>query len=103
MGYKLNPYAESDLEEIFYYGFKTWGEEQAIIFIQTFYQRFEWLSEHPEIAPIREDFSPTIYRTWLESPYVIFYRIIGKDIEIMIIVHGKKNFLTDEFQQRLKG
>jgi toxin ParE1/3/4 len=101
MGFRLNPYAERDLEDIFYYGFQTWGESRATLFLEMLYQKFQWLADNPEIAPIREDFTPAIYRSWFVEPYMIFYRIVeGKEIEIMAVLHGRKNFLIDELSKR---
>jgi len=101
MGFKLNPYAERDLEDIFNYGFQTWGENRATLFLEMLYQKFQWLADNPKIAPIREDFTPAIYRSWFVEPYVILYTIVGeKEIEIMAVLHGRKNFLIDELSKR---
>lgn len=91
MAYKVSLEAERDLEDVFFYGFTAWGEEKAIRFIENIYMRFQWLSENPDITPIREDLSPPIYRSWLENPYLIFYRVSGPDIDIISVIHGKKD------------
>jgi plasmid stabilization system protein ParE len=66
MAYRVSLEAERDLEEVYLYGFRAWGEEKAFYFIETRYQRFQWLSENPEVTPIREDLTPQIYRSWVE-------------------------------------
>jgi toxin ParE1/3/4 len=91
MVYKVSQEAEKDLEEVFAYGFTRWGEGEATRFIEALYQRFQWLSENPEIAPIREDLSPPIFRSWPVKPYLIFYRISGPDVDIIAVIHGNRD------------
>lgn len=101
MKYRINLSVETDLEDIFYYGYQTWGEDRAILFLEMLYEKFQWLANNPEIAPIREDFTPKIYRSWYVEPYMIFYRIIDqKEIEIMAVLHGRKNFLLEDLSKR---
>ncbi len=98
MGYRLSPEAERDLEDVFLYGLERWGEERAITFLLSLYDRFLWLSNNPHIAPLRQDLEPRIYRSWVETPYVIFYRIDETQIDILAIIHGKRD-IVEHFKQ----
>jgi len=93
MDYRLSSEAEKDLEDLFFYGYQTWGEDGAILFLQGVYERFEWLAQNPEIGPFREEEDFKEYRSWYQEPYVIFYRTFPKFISIEAVAHGKKNFL----------
>lgn len=51
--------------------------------------RIRFLAESPALGAPRDDLIPSI-RTWNESSFVIAYRAIGNDIEIVRVVHGAR-------------
>jgi toxin ParE1/3/4 len=92
MAYKLSLEAAGDLQEVFFYGFTTWGGERASSFIRKLYSRFEWLSLNPELTPLRDDINPPgVYRSWYEKPYVIFYQMTKEGIGIVTVIHERRD------------
>ncbi len=93
--YKLVLEALEDLEHIADWGWEHWGEERAYLFIQSFYDRFEWLVEHYELGRKREDVHATNkeIRSWVHEKHVIFYQVLDSHIEILGILHSKQDVL----------
>lgn len=53
-------------------------------------QRWRGLADHPRIGTKREDIKPDL-RSVTEGNYVIFYRILGDDIEIVRVLHSSRD------------
>ena len=87
MNYRLTKKADSDVDSIFEYGLTTWGEERAELFLDTLFQRFEWLGNKPEIAKKREELGKEI-RCWPHQGYLIFFRSTKEStIDIISVKH----------------
>jgi toxin ParE1/3/4 len=48
------------------------------------------LIQHPEMGPARDDIRPGL-RYLVSGSYLILYRILGDDIEIVRAVHGRRD------------
>lgn len=49
-----------------------------------------YLTQNPEMGPAREDIRPGL-RYLVSGSYLLLYRIIGDDIEIVRAVHGRRD------------
>ena len=56
-------------------------------------ERASVLVSHPHAGPVRRDIAPEL-RMLASPPYVILYRTIGTDIEIVRVVHGARDQTT---------
>jgi len=90
---KLTLQAEEDLLSIYAYGRENWGIERAELFISALYDRFKFIANNTEIGRKREEFYEGC-RSWLFESYVIFYQIREGRVEIIGVVHEKKDILS---------
>ncbi|MEN9574915.1 MAG: hypothetical protein RL514_2770 [Verrucomicrobiota bacterium] len=51
----------------------------------------KFLARMPEIGRLREELSPHL-RSWVVGNYVIFYRPQPNGIEVIRVLHGRRNF-----------
>lgn len=51
------------------------------------------LLEYPRLGPARDDIRPGL-RYRIVGEYVVLYRITGKDIEIVRVVHGRRDLFN---------
>ncbi len=83
--YKLTPEAKADLRRIYRRGVRDFGEFQADKYYDAFFDRFEELAEnayhYQKLDDIRHG-----YRRCPCGADSIYYRIDGKDVEIMSII-----------------
>lgn len=56
----VRPLAEQDIAEIWTYGTERWGADQADRYFDAMVNLFDLLSEQPEIARLRDEFSPPV-------------------------------------------
>ena len=50
-----------------------------------------FLAQMPELGRLREELSPRL-RSWVVGNYVIFYRPQPNGIEVIRVLHGRRNF-----------
>ncbi|MGK2741786.1 type II toxin-antitoxin system RelE/ParE family toxin [Tepidicaulis sp. LMO-SS28] len=51
------------------------------------------LLAHPELGPARDDIRPGL-RYVIVEPYLMLYRILETDIEIVRVVHGRRDLFA---------
>ena len=61
-----------------------------------FTRQFEMLVVLPKMGRERDELLPRM-RSVVVSPYSTFYRIVGEDIEILRVVHGRRNITPGMF------
>lgn len=87
--YRLSEEAKADLARIYFRGLREFGESQADLYYNAFFERFEELVRTPLLYPavneIRKD-----YRRSVCGVDSIYYRVVGDDVEIMSII-GKQD------------
>lgn len=66
---------------------RRWGGGQADAFIRRFDEAFDRLRAFPLSGRDAGDLRPG-YRMVAVSDYLIFYRLMGSDIEIIRVLHG---------------
>jgi len=51
------------------------------------------LAQHPRLGPARDDIRPGL-RYLIIGEYVALYRIVGEDVEIVRVVHGRRDLFN---------
>ena len=96
-GWKIRPAAEVDLADIWLQGTATWGSKQAERYAEGLFAVFDLLAEFPEMARERVEFTPFV-RIHLSGSHLVIYRLDGRGIEIIRILHAHQNltaYLSD--------
>ena len=82
---KIADGAESDLDDLYTYGFNSWGEARADGYYNGLLERFDQLCDNPylytAVDDIREGYRRSVY-----GAHSIYYRIQGDTIEIMALI-----------------
>lgn len=87
---KLTPLAEEDLFEIWYYiAVKKKSHRNADRFIEKLDKEFFKLAKTPKMGKERNIYVPDL-RGWPFGEYVIFYRPISGGVDIIRIIHAKR-------------
>ncbi len=86
-GYRLSPLAETDLENIWLYTFKTWSLEQADSYHAGLIAVFDGLAAGDKIGR-KVDIQDGYFKCLIGS-HLIFFRITDHNIDIMRILHQK--------------
>ena len=94
MAHQVAKRAERDLKSIAYYIATESGSiEIAERQIDAIIERFELLADHPDIGRVRDDLGAG-RRTFPVENYVILYRVRGKDVLILRVVHSRRDLDT---------
>jgi toxin ParE1/3/4 len=89
---RLSKRAISDLDAIWVHLFtETGNEEIADRQIDSITSRFYLLADHPRIGRARDDDLGRGRRSFPVGDYVIVYRIIGADVQVLRVVHGRRD------------
>jgi toxin ParE1/3/4 len=88
----FRPEAENDLEAIALYIAQS-SLERASALVARLRRRTQILSTVPLAGRPRPEFGGDL-RSLVERPYIIFYRVIGDNAEIVAIVHGARDLPT---------
>jgi toxin ParE1/3/4 len=92
MTYRLSGRARRDLVEIWRY-IANDNESAADRFIDLITQRFGLLGENPYAGRSRDELRPG-YRSFPVGQYLVFYRLSESRVEIMHVLHGKRDIET---------
>lgn len=94
--YRLYPRADAAQDRIWRYSLETWGEAQAIAYIEGLHAHFRKLTLSPQIW---RRLPPSFNKTQLEqaaiyfsryNQHYIFFKILSNgDLGIMSILHGR--------------
>ncbi|MBV8821820.1 MAG: type II toxin-antitoxin system RelE/ParE family toxin [Ktedonobacteraceae bacterium] len=90
--YRLNSKAEEDLLELWRYRAEN-SPTSATKFIRTLHQHFLLLAENAQLGQARPDIAPEL-RYFPVKRYLILYRQIPDDVEIMRVIHGSRDLGT---------
>ena len=91
--HSIHPLAEQDLADIWIYGADRWGVNQADNYFDALVNLFDLLSEQPEIARLRDEFSPPV-RIHPYGSHVVVYDTVGTGIAIIRVLHNRRNILA---------
>jgi toxin ParE1/3/4 len=86
---RRSPRAEADLEAILEYLQRS-NPAAAQRYATEFYDKAQALSLFPEMGHLRPEIAENL-RSTLVWPYVIFYRLEGGVVQIIRILHGKRD------------
>ncbi|MFJ2478946.1 type II toxin-antitoxin system RelE/ParE family toxin [Pseudomonas sp. NPDC087598] len=86
--YRLTPAAEGDLEAIWSYTARQWGQDQASRYIDIMTTAFAQLAAHPKTAPACDAIRPGYRRCSVER-HTIYFRITAYGIAIIRILHER--------------
>lgn len=78
--------AIQDLEEIWFYTFTTWSQEQADRYYSLIIKEIDFLASKPESGKLL-DYLRKGYRSCKVKSHFIFYRLSTTEIEIVRILH----------------
>jgi toxin ParE1/3/4 len=87
--YRLTRQARSEVLQIWNY-IATGSEEAADDFLDLLKQHFQLLGRTPHAGRAREELHAG-YRSFPVGEYLIFYRVGDKVVEIMHVLHGRRN------------
>ncbi len=87
MAFTYRRRAAHDLDDISAYLEERESLVRAHAVLARIIARVRFLAHNPTIGKPRDDLLPGI-RTWSESSFIIAYRVVGSDIEIVRVVHG---------------
>jgi toxin ParE1/3/4 len=91
MRLRISPQAEADLDSIWYYvATESASVEIADRQVDSLTSRFLLLERHPYIGRIRDEFGPGM-RSFAVSEYVIVYIIEHDRVQILRVVHGRRD------------
>lgn len=86
--YRLTPAARSDIRSIWNYTDDEWGSAQAGRYLGQIEETIELLVRNPALGRPRDEIRPG-FRSHPIGRHMIFYRIVGNDIEIARILHQR--------------
>ena len=89
MTYCLSRRARRDILLIWSYIAKD-NEQAADRFIDSLIQHFKLLGRNPHIGRRRDDLRAG-YRSFPVGQYLVFYRVVDGDIQVMHVVRGKRD------------
>ena len=92
-GWAVRPAAEADLSDIWLQGATTWGVEQAERYVDALFAVFDLLTEFPEMARERTEFTPPV-RIHPSGSHLVIYRQEGQGVEIIRILHAHQNLMA---------
>jgi toxin ParE1/3/4 len=92
MAHRVTPHAETDLDDIWLYVARDSGSiEVASRLIDSITQRFLFLADFPHAGRTRDDVFGTGTRSFAVGEYVIVYCVVGSDVFILRVVHGRRD------------
>ena len=91
MGLILSPAAEADVDEIWDYSADTWGVSQAEVYVSDLRKTMERLAVRPTLGVACPAIRPG-YRKQSVGSHVIFYRLVGEDVDIVRVLHQRVDF-----------
>lgn len=88
----IAPAAKNDLEDIYQYGLRQWGQAQSDNYLSVIKNQLWLLTEQPFIGVERAEISSDIRSLAIQS-HRLFYRLKANQIEIIRILHGRQDSL----------
>ena len=93
--YEITETAEKDLNEIFDYTEKEFGFDQAVKYLLDIDDKFDLLSEQPELGKKRDEIRLEL-RSLVHESHVIFYRVLNNRVRIIRVLHGSRDLFSAE-------
>lgn len=80
--------AETDLIDIWEYGFAQWGAQQADKYLDELDERIALLAEQPEMGSMRH-YVRDGYRVLLINSHAVYYTVTSTAIHIIRVLHSR--------------
>jgi toxin ParE1/3/4 len=87
--FRISPRARQDLEDIWLFIAQD-NLSAADRFNDLLLTKFKIIAHQPKIGRVREELGPNI-RSFSAGNYIIFYRQLKKNVEIVRILHGSRD------------
>lgn len=91
--YILRPQAEQDIADIWTASADRWGTAQADKYFDGLVDLFDLLSAQPEIARLREEFTPPV-RFHIYGSHVVVFETIDGGVSIIRVLHQRRDILA---------
>jgi len=91
--FNLTTRGKRDLQAIWNYTYRVWGEKQADKYVSALYHRFEWLADQPALGKSRPDIK-TGYYCYLQGSHLIFYTLNKDRINIIGVPHKSMDIIS---------
>ena len=89
-GYFLSGDADEDLQDIYDYTERTWGERQAERYVFALYETFDLLVSNPEAGRSRSDIRDGL-RSFPYRSHIVFYMRWQDEIAVVRILNGARD------------
>ena len=86
----LSDAAKADLESIFEFGFYTFGEAQALLYLDGFDETFYVLMSSPLLGKSREEILVNT-RSFVHQSHIVFYDFTSTEFCVIRILHHSRD------------
>jgi toxin ParE1/3/4 len=90
-GFILSPRAQGDLDAIWNYTAERWSENQAERYIRDIWQAIQDVTNNPTRARACDNIRSG-YRRYAVGSHVLYFRLVGGQIDIVRILHQRMDF-----------
>lgn len=90
MTFRLRPEAEADIEGVALY-IAADNPVAAQAWFDDIHRRFQRLAAMPEMGTRRDDVRPGL-RLFPVGRYLVLYRLVGSNVEIVRVIHGARQW-----------
>ena len=91
MARRLATQVVSELDEIWYYiARESDSMDIADRFVKFITDRFLLIADHPYVGRVRDDLRAGL-RSFPVGQYLVLYRVVGEDVLILHVTHGRRN------------
>jgi len=87
----IRPKAEADLGDIWSHTVREWSETQAVAYLEGLDAAIRLLADFPEIARLREEFTPPV-RIYTYRSHVIVFLADDQTLEIIRVPYARSNW-----------
>jgi toxin ParE1/3/4 len=88
--YVLSQAADNDIQEIYEYTAKNFGDDQAIKYLTGLEDLFYALCAHPHTGRQRDEIREGIRSTNYVS-HIVFYKVVEKRIRVVRVLHASRD------------
>ena len=86
----IAPAARNDLEDIYHFGLRQWGQSRSESYLAMIREHFWRLTQQPLLGTERPELLPDCRSVILER-HILFYRVSANRIEILRVLHGRQD------------
>ena len=86
----LSPAAQQDLQSIYQFGLRTWGQNQSSAYLHDLKEHLWILTTQPIMGVERTELEVAM-RSFPVKSYVVFYRVQTNQVQIVRVLHGRQD------------